>query len=42
MFLVPCAIGGFFILLFAVTLTDRRLDRADRPAWSLREFASTF
>ena len=42
MFLVPCAIGGFFILLFAVTLKDRRLARADRPAWSLREFASTF
>jgi MFS family permease len=42
MFLGPCAIGGFFILLFAVTLTDRRLARADRPKWSLREFASTF
>jgi MFS family permease len=42
MFLVPCAVGGFFILLFAVTLDDRRLARADKPAWSLREFASTF
>jgi MFS family permease len=42
MFLVPCAIGGFFILLFAVTLKDRRLAQADKPAWSLREFASTF
>ncbi|MFZ0160536.1 MAG: MFS transporter [Kineosporiaceae bacterium] len=42
MFLVPCAIGGFFILAFAVTLKDRRLAAADRPAWSLREFASTF
>jgi MFS family permease len=42
MFLVPCAIGGFFILLFAVTLKDRRLAKADKPAWSLREFASTF
>ena len=42
MFLGPCAIGGFFILLFAVTLTDRRLVRADKPKWSLREFASTF
>jgi MFS family permease len=42
MFLGPCAIGGFFVLLFAVTLRDRRLDRADRPAWSLREFAGTF
>ncbi len=41
-FLVPCAIGGFFILLFAVALNDRRLARAARPAWSLREFASTF
>jgi MFS family permease len=42
MFGAPCAIGGFFILLFAVTLTDRRLAKADKPAWSLREFASTF
>jgi len=24
-FLVPCGIGGFFILLFAVVLRDRRL-----------------
>ena len=42
MFLAPCAIGGFFILLFAVTLKDRRLAKADKPPWSLREFASTF
>jgi MFS family permease len=42
MFLVPCAIGGFFILLFAVTLPDRRLARTGKSAWSLREFASTF
>jgi MFS family permease len=41
-FLVPCATGGFFILLFAVTLKDRRLARAGRPTWSLREFVSTF
>jgi MFS family permease len=41
-FLVPCATGGFFILLFAVALKDRRLSKADRPIWSLREFASTF
>lgn len=41
-FLAPCAIGGFFVLLFAVTLTDRRLAKADRPPWSLREFTSTF
>ena len=42
MFLVPCAIGGFFVILFAITLKDRRLARARRPRWSLREFASTF
>jgi MFS family permease len=42
MFLAPCAIGGFFILLFAVRLHDRRLARADRPPWSLRELAGTF
>jgi MFS family permease len=42
MFLAPCAIGGFFILLFAVTLKDRRLAHADKPAWSVREIASTF
>src|ERR1700730_13345811 len=42
MLLVPSAIGGFFILLFAVTLNDRRLAKADRPTWSLRDFASTF
>jgi MFS family permease len=42
MFMVPCAIGGFFILLFAVTLKDRRLAKADKPPWSLRELASTF
>jgi MFS family permease len=41
-FLVPCATGGFFILLFAVVLKDRHLAKADRPAWSRREFASTF
>jgi MFS family permease len=42
MFLAPCAVGGFFILLFASTLTDRRLAEADRRGWSLRELASTF
>jgi MFS family permease len=41
-FLVPCATGGFFILLFAVALKDRRLAKADRPTWSLLEFVSTF
>jgi len=42
MFLAPCAIGGFFVLLFAATLQDRRLVAADKPAWSMREFASVF
>ena len=41
-FLVPCGLGGFLILLFAVALKDRRLARADRPHWSLGEFARTF
>jgi MFS family permease len=42
MFLAPCVIGGCFIVLFAVSLKDRRLAKVDRPSWSLREFASTF
>jgi MFS family permease len=42
MFLAPCAVGGFFILLFAVTMKDRRHDRALKPPWSVREFANTF
>jgi MFS family permease len=41
-FLVPCGIGGFFILLFALTLQDRRLAKADRPRWSVRQFVGTF
>ena len=42
MFLVPCAVGGFFILVFAVTLNDRRLAPALRPPWSRRDFMATF
>ena len=42
MFTVPCVVAGVFILLFVITLQDRRLADADKPAWSLREFASTF
>ena len=42
MFIAPCAIGGFFILLFAITLHDRQLAKADKPTWSLTELASTF
>ena len=42
MFLAPCALGGIFVLLFALVLDDRRLAPESKPAWSLREFASTF
>lgn len=42
MFLTPCAVGGFFVVLFAATLDDRRLTKQDRPRWSVRELASTF
>jgi MFS family permease len=42
MFIAPCALGGFFIVLFAVKLDDRRLPKALKPAWTLRELASTF
>lgn len=42
MFLAPCAIGGFFIVLFATYLDDRRLAAADKPRWSLRQLLSTY
>jgi MFS family permease len=42
MFLVPCAVGGAFVLVFTWRLRDRRLDPADRRAWSLRELAGSF
>ena len=42
MFMAPCAIGAVFVLLFAATLRDRRLDPADKEPWSLRELARTF
>jgi len=42
MFLAPCAIGGLLILPLVATLDDRRLARADRPAWSLRQLAGAF
>ena len=42
MFLAPCAIGGFFILLFAARLDDRRLATEHLPTWSLRELGRTF
>lgn len=42
MFAVPCLVGGVLVLQFALRLPDRRLDAADRPAWSLRELVETF
>ena len=42
MFLAPCAVGGFFILLFAMTMRDQRQHRAQQQRWSAREFATTF
>jgi len=42
MFMVPCAIGGFFILLFVITLHDRRTATQITPPWTLRELLSTF
>jgi MFS family permease len=42
MFMVPCAVGAFFVLTFAVYLNDRRLASALRPHWSRREMFATF
>lgn len=42
MFLAPCLAGGLVVLVFTTTLDDRRLDRAQRPAWSGRELAGSF
>ena len=42
MFLVPCAVGGVFILAFAATLHDRHITDADKPRWSFGEVLSTF
>jgi MFS family permease len=42
MFLAPCALGAVPVLLFALTLDDRRLPAGQRPPWSLRELAGTF
>ncbi|HWI01682.1 MAG TPA: MFS transporter [Propionibacteriaceae bacterium] len=42
MFMAPCALGGFFIVLFALKLDDRRLAPADKPPWSLRQLLATY
>lgn len=42
MFMFPMAISCLVVVIFMIVLKDRRLAAADRPAWSLHEFASTF
>jgi MFS family permease len=42
MFMAPAVLGAALIVLFAVILKDRRLDPADKPAWSTRELLTTF
>jgi MFS family permease len=42
MLLVPCAVGGFFVLLFVASIHDRRLEPGGAPPWSIREFLGTF
>ncbi|MDN3244903.1 MULTISPECIES: MFS transporter [unclassified Streptomyces] len=41
MFLFPVALAAVPIVTFVIVLRDRRLDPADRPAWSFRELASS-
>lgn len=42
MFLFPMLITAVLVGAFALVLRDRRLTAGDKPAWSLREFFSTF
>lgn len=42
MFLLPCAIGGVLIVVFAATLKDRHLPGDVTARWTLREVISTF
>jgi MFS family permease len=42
MLMVPCAVGGFFVLLFVARIDDRRLQTGGAPPWSIREFLGTF
>jgi MFS family permease len=42
MFLLPCAVGGVFIVVFAVNLKDRRLAAEVKPAWTPRDVVTTF
>lgn len=42
MFLGPLLVGGVLIVIFTTSLSDRRLEVADKPPWSLRQLAGTF
>jgi MFS family permease len=42
MFLAPCLVGAVLVLVFAVTLKDRRPASRSEPAWSVRQVLSTF
>lgn len=42
MFLAPLLAGGVLVGIFAAVLHDRRLERTDKPPWSLRQLAGTF
>jgi MFS family permease len=42
MFMLPCAIGGVLIVVFAATLEDRHLPGDATPRWTPREVVSTF
>ena len=43
MFMVPCAIGGLFVVIFALVLDDRRLSLGERTPWSfLRSLAAFY
>jgi MFS family permease len=42
MFLAPCVVGGVLVVAFAARLNDRRLEPADKPPWSMRQFLGTF
>ncbi len=41
MFMVPCLVGGAFVVVFTCRLRDRRLDPADRPPWSFRQMVGS-
>jgi MFS family permease len=42
MFLFPVALAAVLVAGFIAALKDKRLAPEDKPAWSFREFASTF